>query len=76
MAPDVRAPVRVLIFSASLRTGSLNTKLANLATKCLEHKGAQADLASMSDFDSPSYSADVQDELGDIGPSPLEWRTP
>jgi chromate reductase, NAD(P)H dehydrogenase (quinone) len=57
-----RAPVRVLVFSASLRTGSLNTKLADLAARCLEHNGAQIDLATMSEFDAPSYNADLQEQ--------------
>jgi chromate reductase len=57
-----RAPVRVLVFSASLRTGSLNTKLAALAARCLEHNGAQVDLAKMSEFDAPSYNADLQEQ--------------
>jgi chromate reductase, NAD(P)H dehydrogenase (quinone) len=57
-----RRPVRFLVFSASLRTGSLNARLAGLAAKCLESNGGTVDLASMSDFDAPSYNADVQDE--------------
>jgi chromate reductase, NAD(P)H dehydrogenase (quinone) len=57
-----RAPVRFLVFSASLRTGSLNTRLAQLAAKCLERNGGLVDLASMSDFDAPSYNFDAQEQ--------------
>jgi chromate reductase, NAD(P)H dehydrogenase (quinone) len=59
-----REPVRFLVFSASLRTGSLNTKLAVLAAAAIRANGGQADLASMRDFDAPSYDMDVQDSEG------------
>lgn len=50
--------VRILIFSASLRAGSLNTKLATLVADHLRGRGATVDLASMRDFDCPSYDGD------------------
>ncbi len=53
-------PLRVLVFSASLRVGSLNTKLARLAARRAEQWGATVDLAAMRDFDAPSYDADVE----------------
>lgn len=59
-----REPVRLLVFSASLRNGSLNTRLALLAAAAIEANGAEADVASMRDFDAPSYNADVQDSAG------------
>jgi chromate reductase len=59
-----REPVRYLVFSASLRAGSLNTQLASLASTTIEANGGDVDLASMSDFDAPSYSADVQRDHG------------
>jgi NAD(P)H-dependent FMN reductase len=59
-----RAPIKILVFSASTRTGSLNTKLTDLGAKCIEHNGGQVDLASMTEFDAPSYNADAQ-ETGD-----------
>ena len=52
--------VRVLIFSASLRADSLNTRLARLAARVAEERGATVDLASMRDFDVPSYDGDVE----------------
>jgi chromate reductase, NAD(P)H dehydrogenase (quinone) len=57
-----RALVRFLVFSASVRTGSLNTRLAHLAARCLEQNGGVVDFASMSDFDAPSYNFDLQDQ--------------
>lgn len=54
--------IRVLIFSASLRGQSLNTRLAALAANVAESKGAVVERAAMSDFDGPSYDQDV--ELG------------
>jgi chromate reductase len=59
-----REPVRYLVFSASLRAGSLNTQLARLAATTIEANGGDVDLASMSDFDAPSYNADVQRDHG------------
>ena len=54
--------VRFLVFSASLRKGSLNTRLAHLAADCLTAKGGDVDVASMADFDAPSFDADLEIE--------------
>jgi chromate reductase, NAD(P)H dehydrogenase (quinone) len=59
-----REPVGFLVFSASLREGSLNTRLAALAASVIEANGGEVDLAAMTDFDCPSYNADVQDHDG------------
>jgi chromate reductase len=62
-SPDadvLRESVRLLVFSASLREESLNTRLAQLASIVLEANGAEVDRASMRDFDVPSYDGDVQ----------------
>jgi NAD(P)H-dependent FMN reductase len=56
-------PLRVLVFAASLRANSLNSKLARLAARHVEEYGATADLAAMRDFDVPSFDADI--ETGD-----------
>jgi chromate reductase len=53
-------PLRVLIFSASLRGDSLNTRLARLAARRLQASGATVDLASMREFDVPSYNGDAE----------------
>jgi NAD(P)H-dependent FMN reductase len=52
--------VKVLVFSASLRTGSLNTKLARIAERIMREQGATVDWASMKEFDAPSYDHDAQ----------------
>lgn len=54
------APVRFLVFAASLRTASLNARLARLAANAIEQHGGAVDLASMEIFDCPSYDQDVQ----------------
>jgi chromate reductase, NAD(P)H dehydrogenase (quinone) len=59
-----REPVRLLVFSASLRRESLNSRLAQLAAVTIEANGGDVDLASMREFDAPSYDADVQDATG------------
>jgi chromate reductase, NAD(P)H dehydrogenase (quinone) len=55
-----REPVRFLVFSASLREGSLNTRLADLAATAIEANGGEVDRAWMHEFDCPSYNFDVQ----------------
>ena len=50
--------VRILIFSASLRADSLNTKLARIVADHLRGRGATVDVASMREFDCPSYDGD------------------
>lgn len=63
--PDSRRQsLRVLVFSASLRKESLNTRLANLAATVIEGLGATVDLASMREFDSPSYDGDLESAEG------------
>ena len=59
-----REPVRFFVFSASLRRESLNTQLAHLAAKTIADNGGAVDLASMRDFVTPLYDADVQHEDG------------
>ncbi|MDP9226900.1 MAG: NAD(P)H-dependent oxidoreductase [Actinomycetota bacterium] len=57
-------PIRYLVFSASLRADSLNTRLARLAAATIESNGGDVDLASMREFDAPSYDADLQQDRG------------
>jgi chromate reductase, NAD(P)H dehydrogenase (quinone) len=68
-----REPVRYLVFSASLRADSLNTRLARLAAETIDASGGDVDLASMRDFDAPSYDADVQLDAG-FPPGPERLR--
>ena len=53
-------PIRILLFSASLRSESLNTRLAKLAATAIEKNGGKVDFASMSEFDCPSFNQDLQ----------------
>ena len=66
-----KAPVRVLLFSASLRGGSLNTRLAGLARSVMERIGVQVDHAGMQEFDSGSYNNDIETRDG-FPPGPRE----
>jgi NAD(P)H-dependent FMN reductase len=59
-----REPVRFLIFSASLRAESLNSTLVRLAARNIEAHGGIVDLATMKEFDSPSYDQDAQESEG------------
>jgi len=53
-------PLRFLIFSASLRTDSLNTRLARLAVRTVEKRKAIVDFAEMKEFDCPSFNHDIE----------------
>lgn len=59
--------LKVLVFAASLRAESVNRRLASLTARLAAENGATVDLASMRDFDVPSYDGDV--ELADGIPS-------
>ena len=49
--PQHQKPLQILVFSASLRNGSLNTRLANLAAQAITKNGGKVDFANMSEFD-------------------------
>lgn len=66
-------PVRILLFSASLRKESYNTKLATLAASIIEKHGGIVDFASMSEFDTPSFNQDIEGE-GDFPAGAEEFR--
>lgn len=53
-------PLRYLVFSASLREDSLNTRLAKLAAGVITKNGGIVDYAAMSEFDSPSFNQDLE----------------
>ena len=59
-----RETVHFLVFSASLRTDSLNSRLAHLAAATIEAEGGNVDLASMVEFDTPSYDGDLESSEG------------
>lgn len=53
-----------LVMSASLRKGSLNSRLAKLVADTLVANGASVDFATMDEFEGPSFNADVELEEG------------
>ena len=55
-----REPVRYLVFSGSLREESLNSRLAAWPPRRSARTAVEVDLASMRDFDCPSYDGDVE----------------
>ena len=57
-------PIQILIFSGSLRTASLNTRLAELAAEAIVRNGGIAHMKSILEFDCPSYSQDVEKTSG------------
>jgi hypothetical protein len=52
--------VKVLVLWASLRATSPNPKLTALAARLAKKTAATVDLASMRDFEAPSYDADTR----------------
>lgn len=66
-------PIRILVFSVSLRKESFNTKLAKLASVVIEKHGGVADFADMKEFDTPSFNQDL--EVNDYHPAgAVEFR--
>lgn len=58
-----QTPLNLLVFSASLRKDSLNTRLARLAEKILTKHGCNVDFANMHEFDACSFSQDIENEF-------------
>lgn len=66
-------PTRILVLSASMRAESLNTRLARLAARAIDHHGGVVDFATMAELDCPSYNQDVEDREG-CPPGAVEFR--
>jgi len=64
MANVPRRPSRFLVLAASRREASLNMQLATLAAHSIEAHGGVAELVSIRDFDTPSFDADAEQEVG------------
>ncbi|MEN0001799.1 MAG: NAD(P)H-dependent oxidoreductase, partial [Pseudomonadota bacterium] len=56
--------MKVLIFAGSLRSGSLNVKLAHAATKVLAEQGAETTYINLADYPMPIYDDDEKSEHG------------
>jgi chromate reductase, NAD(P)H dehydrogenase (quinone) len=56
--------MRVLAFAASLRQGSLNHRLVELAARIARKEGAEVDVARFREFDMPLYDGDLHEEGG------------
>lgn len=68
-----RVPISFLVFSASLRADSFNTRLASLVARIVEAEGGDVDVASMREFDCPSYDQDAESADG-FPPGAEEFR--
>jgi NAD(P)H-dependent FMN reductase len=55
-----REPIRVLVLGCSLRSNSLNNRLAQLAAMAVTRAGASVDLATIGEFDVPFYDGDIE----------------
>jgi NAD(P)H-dependent FMN reductase len=73
MSPSERPIVHLLVLSASLRTDSLNTRLAAMVAAYAGSRGAKVDLAPFSAFDCPSYDGDREAAEG-IPPGAAELK--
>lgn len=56
--------MKLLAFAASVRTGSVNQKLIQLAVEIAREKGVEVDLADYREFDMPLYDGDLEAESG------------
>ena len=56
--------MRILVFAASLRSASLNRKLAALAAERLKAHGADVDHADFREFEAPIYDGDLEAASG------------
>jgi chromate reductase, NAD(P)H dehydrogenase (quinone) len=56
--------LKILVIPGSLRTGSLNTKLAAVAAHRLAQAGADVTRLSLADFPLPIYDGDLQTKSG------------
>ncbi len=52
--------MKILAFSASVRNGSLNTKLIKLIARKLTARGVEIDLADFHEFDMPLYDGNLE----------------
>ncbi len=60
----VRQPIRLLVFSGSLRAESLNTRLSGIARRIIEQQGGTVDYAGMADFACAPFDEDVMKREG------------
>lgn len=64
-----REPVLFLVFSASVRSASLNGRLARLAAATIEANGGSVDFRLMADFDTPHTAPTFRRRTGSpLGP--------
>ncbi len=56
----VNHELRFLVFSAAMRSDSLNTRLAKLVANTIERHGGKVDFADMKEFDVPSFNQDLE----------------
>jgi NAD(P)H-dependent FMN reductase len=60
MATEKRCSVKLLVFGASMRDGSMNDRLASLAAEVVAEKGGAVERGTMSEFNCPPYDMDVE----------------
>jgi NAD(P)H-dependent FMN reductase len=58
------AALKILVIPGSLRSGSLNAKLAAVAARALAQEGAEVTRISLGDFPLPIYDGDLQAKSG------------
>lgn len=63
------ATAKIVVFSASLRNGSYNTRLADQVEKILREKGAEVTRLDLSQYPLPVYDANLQEAAGIPAPA-------
>ncbi|MCL2726691.1 MAG: NAD(P)H-dependent oxidoreductase [Polyangiaceae bacterium] len=56
--------MKILAFAASLRSGSYNHKLVDVAAEIARKHGANVEIANFHEFTMPLYDGDLNDEIG------------
>ena len=78
-ASTVGRRVRVVVLRRLRRASSFNGQLAALAARAAQASGADVDLATLRDFDGPTFDADVLADRGlpaGARAFPNAWRRP
>ncbi|WP_020180962.1 NAD(P)H-dependent oxidoreductase [Methylopila sp. M107] len=58
------APPKIIVFAGSIRSGSVNEKLAAAAAASLSRAGAEVSHISLKDYPLPLYDGDLQSQSG------------
>jgi chromate reductase, NAD(P)H dehydrogenase (quinone) len=56
--------MKILLFAASLRKGSINKRLSSLIARVVAERGSEIEVVDFADFNSPFYNGDFENNFG------------